>query len=354
MVPSGHSRFARFRYCKFIYFFLIEYFKDTFLWKITAIFGEKTKQLNTLSILIPAYNWDCSQLISNLHAQGCAIGMPFEIIVADDHSTDSAALDAVCGTSEGLEHCRLIRLEQNVGRSAIRNMLADMAKYDKLLFMDCDAAVCSQTYLKDYIDASDRADVVCGGVRNLASIPCPEVILRWKYERSADRKRSAAYRSRKPYANFTPFNFLISRDTFSQIRFDTTFCGYGYEDVLFGMELERRQVTVLHIDNPLLHLGLESNERYLVKTDEAINNLLIHRNEIGNGSALLQHYDRICRWHSEPLLGVADKLLYNSVRRNLLGSHPALPLFALYKLMTVYRKLHRDDDNCCTTSNSAL
>lgn len=300
--------------------------------------------MESLSILIPAYNWDCSQLISDLHAQGDALGIEYEIIVADDCSTDFDKLQSVRDTARRLQHCSFTILENNIGRSAIRNMLADMARYDKLLFMDCDAAVCSPTYLKDYMVASKQADVVCGGVVHPEKLPPPGVELRWKYERNADRHRSAKHRSKTPYDHFTPFNFLISRDTFQQIRFDTTFCGYGYEDVLFGMEMQRLRSSVLHIDNPLLHLGLEPNEKYLIKTDEAIHNLLLHRDQIGQGSTLLRHYDRICRWHLEPLIGMADKLLSKQIKRNLSGSHPGLKCFALYKLLTVYRLQHTDSD----------
>lgn len=298
--------------------------------------------METLSILIPVFNWDCSALLRDLHSQGCGLNIPFEIIVVDDCSTDFDKLQPVRDTANELQYCSITILENNIGRSAIRNMLADMARYDKLLFMDCDAAVCSPSYLNDYMLASKQADVVCGGVVHPERLPMPGVELRWKYERNADRHRSAKYRSKTPYDHFTPFNFLISRDTFQEIRFDTTFCGYGYEDVLFGMKMQRLRTSVLHIDNPLVHLGLESNERYLLKTKEAVSNLLVHRDQIGQGSTLLQHYDRICRWHLEPLLAIADRLLFEPVLRNLHGNRPGLKRFALYKLLTIYRLQHKN------------
>ncbi len=287
----------------------------------------------SLSILIPVYNRNCSELISDLHAQACTLGIPFELIVADDHSTDAEALNAVCDTASSLEHCRLIALRQNIGRSAIRNLLADNAAYGKLLFMDCDAAVCSPQYLACYIEASGKADVVCGGARHSDTLPQPGVELRWRYEKNADRQRSAEYRGRTPYARFTPFNFLISRDVFQSIRFGTTFKGYGYEDVLFGLELERRGISILHIDNPLLHLGIEDNATYLGKTEEAIRNLLAHESDIQQGSTLLTHYNRICGLHLRPLLRATARLFLKPIKRNLLGSNPSLRLFALYKLL---------------------
>lgn len=290
--------------------------------------------MGTLSILIPAYNWDCSQLISDLHTQGEALETEYEIIVADDHSSNDDTLQAISRTAQALEHCRLIMLKQNIGRSAIRNFLADNAKYDKLLFMDCDAEVCSDTFLKDYLAAAADADVVCGSERHPDSLPCKGVKLRWKYEKRADARRSVEYRSRSPYSRFSSFAFLISRELFQSIRFDTSFKGYGYEDVMFGMELERRGVSVLHIDNPLFKPEADDNATFLAKTEESIRTLLAHKEQIGVGSSLLTHYCRIEKLHLAFLLG-AFRPFTPLIRRNLLGRNPSLALFSLYKLLYI-------------------
>ena len=272
-----------------------------------------------LSILIPVYNWDCSRLISDLHSQGIAKGMQFELIVADDHSTKTEITDKIRETVSRLEKCRLIALEKNIGRSAIRNLLAENAEGQKLLFMDCDAEVCSTEYLSDYMKAASSADVVCGGVKHPEMLPRNGVELRWKYEKKADKIRSAECRGRNPYSRFTPFNFLISRDVFQSIRFSTEFTGYGYEDVLFGLELEKRGVSIIHIDNPLLHLGLEDNAVFLSKTENALRNLSARKEELEQGSTLLHHYSNICRLHLEPLLRTIATLSINGIRQNLLS-----------------------------------
>ncbi len=288
--------------------------------------------METLSILIPAYNWDCSQLISDLHAQAEALGIEYEIIVADDHSTNNDTLQAVNRTVQSLVHCRLIALERNIGRSAIRNFLADNAIYDWLLFMDCDAAVCSPDYLRNYMPATQKAEVICGGLRHPDILPQAGVELRWKYEKKNDKKRSAKHRGRTPYAHFTPFNFMISRKVFQSIRFSSTFKGYGYEDVLFGIELEKRQVPILHIDNPLLHLGLEDNTTFIAKTGQAISNLVSHKSEINQGSTLLRLYNNITNLHLSRLLKITARKFTPSIKRNLLSNNPSLKLFSLYKL----------------------
>ena len=228
--------------------------------------------MKALSILIPVYDWDCSQLIKDLDSQGLELGIPYEIIVADDCSTDKAVLAVNRKNTGSLENCRFFALDQNLGRAAIRNFLADHSKYDKLLFMDCDAAVRDSQFLKRYVEAADEAQVVCGGAIHSDEIPQKGVELRWVYEKNADKERSAEFRSRNPYARFTPFSFLIDREVFMQIRFDESYSGYGYEDVQFGSELEKRGVSILHIDNQLVHLGLEKSEAYLEKTRQAVVN----------------------------------------------------------------------------------
>ncbi|MBK9012976.1 MAG: hypothetical protein IPM82_02230 [Saprospiraceae bacterium] len=63
-------------------------------------------------------------------------------------------------------------------------------------------------------------------------------------------------------------NFLIPRQLFLEIQFDETLRQYGHEDTLFGMELARRQVPIVHIDNPLEHIGLEPVDVFLRKTEQ--------------------------------------------------------------------------------------
>ena len=288
--------------------------------------------MQALSILIPVFNWDCSLLINDLHSQGQELGIPYEIIVADDCSTDKDLLDKNRFAAGSIENCRFFPVEHNMGRAAIRNMLAYEAKYDKLLFLDCDAAVKDKIFLKKYLDAADKACVVCGGVVHPDEIPEKGVELRWVYEKNADKRRSAEFRSRNPYARFTPFSFMIDREVFLQIRFDESFADYGYEDVQFGMELEKRGVSILHIDNQLIHLGLEKSEVYLEKTRQAVRNAYAHKDMMSSGSLLLTHYNRVVRSRMKWVFKTIWALLRKSMERNLLGHKPDLRIFSLYKL----------------------
>ena len=178
--------------------------------------------MESLSILIPVYNWDCTQLIKDLHFQGLTLGIPYEIIVADDCSTDKDLKEKSRLVAETHENCRYFALPHNIGRSAIRNFMADQSQYDKLLFLDCDAEVKNKQFLKKYMDASHKASVVCGGLTHPDAIPQKGMELRYLYEKNAAFERSAGFRSQNPYLRFTSFSFLIEREVFMKIRFDET------------------------------------------------------------------------------------------------------------------------------------
>lgn len=289
-------------------------------------------QYNSLSVLVPVYNWDCSELLNALHGQGVLMGVPFEILVADDCSTDLELSDRVRNTARGLEHCRYIGLTGNLGRAAVRNMLAAESKYRKLLFLDCDSRVVTDGFLGDYLSASESSDVVCGRLVHPDTLPKAGVELRYRYEKRADRYRWAEIRQKNPYNRFTPFSFLIDREVFDKIRFDVSYSGYGYEDVAFGMELKKRGVPVLHIDTPLMHMGLEDNAMFLEKSRAAVRNAYSHRDTLGNGSAVLNGLSLVNKLH----IGSVGVWLWNSfhegMEKNLTGANPSLWLFSLYKL----------------------
>ena len=288
--------------------------------------------MDSLSILIPVYNWDCSQLIKDLHYQGLVLGIPYEIIVVDDCSTDKELQQKSRLAADTHENCRYFGQPHNIGRAAIRNFMADQAKYDKLLFLDCDSAVKDRDFLKKYVEVADKASVVCGGLIHPDEIPQKGLELRYLYEKSAANERSAGFRSKNPYLRFTSFSFLIDKSVFMAIRFDESYVGYGYEDVQFGHELEQNGVSILHIDNPLAHLGLENSEAYLNKTRQAVLNAFEHKEEIGDSSKLLTHYNKVVKFRMRWLFRFIWAFFQKGMEKNLLGPKPKLRIFSLYKL----------------------
>ncbi len=89
-----------------------------------------------LSILLPTYNNVCLPQVKELQRQAEATcGLRYEIIVADDGSTDAEIVIAN-RTVNLYEHCRFMACGENRGRACIRNYLAQQAQGEWLLFAD--------------------------------------------------------------------------------------------------------------------------------------------------------------------------------------------------------------------------
>lgn len=298
-----------------------------------------------LSILIPTYNYCCYPLIKELNNQAKILNIPSEIIVADDASQEKFKIEN--REINSLPHSTYIELPENMGRARIRNFLANQAKGDWLLFMDCDAQVISTDFLKAYISFTHCASVVCGGLLHPKVQPSPDVSLRYLYEKEADKNRSAASRSKHPYECFTTFCFLIKRTVFLKIQFDESCYEYGYEDTLFGEELKNNNIDILHIDNPLMHIGLEANAVFLNKTKIALQSMLRLQNRgMCFHSRLMDKYNLLNRFRLTFLFIILFRFTAPALKRNLLSPKPNLTFFALYKLgYYAYLKKHYTHKN---------
>lgn len=289
-----------------------------------------------LSILIPTYNYDCHCLVNDLRilAEGLSSGdshMEYEIIVADDGSTDNVCKDANRVIGEW-EHCQYIELTENCGRAAIRNTLARWAHYEFLLFIDSDAEVCSSDFLHNYITSACLADVICGGVRNPEKLPSKEVSLRYEYEKSASHIRTLKFRKSHPHQYFTTFNFMIRRSLFLSIGFDEQCTDYGYEDALFGVELENKGIPIYHIDNPLIHLGIEQNDLFLTKTEMALRTLKSLGSKMQSHAQISRLAIEMEKRHLIGFIRIWHRFMGGLERKQLESKNPSLFIFKIYKL----------------------
>ncbi len=280
-----------------------------------------------LSILIPTKDYDCSLLVEELHKQGEALGVPFEILVGED-GTQNLQLNKNADT---LNHCRRIIEKKNTGRAAMRNTLAQEAQYPYILFIDSDAIAENSLFISNYIQAIKQCEVVCGGLYHANKLSDKSCTLRYKYEKEADKERKAEIRNLAPYDKFTTFNFAINRELFLSIQFNEEIKRYGYEDTLFGKELEKRNVKIMHINNMLLHNGLECNEIYLAKVEQALATLNDIKEEIKN-TPLLQCAAKIEQLHLKKIFLALWKRTQHLMRNNLLGEKPSLTILKIYKL----------------------
>lgn len=294
-----------------------------------------------LSICIPVYKTEVSELVHELLKQGSRLEQPIEILIGDD----------ACGTWHKeeyeeigqLENVRLIEHSENLGRSANRNELARLSRYPYLLFVDGDAQIPNRDFLLSYLKCIEASTVVYGGCSYPSSPPQdPALTLRWLYGRQRE-SRTARERNKEPYASFSTFNFLIPRRIFSSIRLDTALIGYGHEDTLFGHSLKDKGVNILHIDNPAIHLGLEPSGSFLDKTDQGILNLhriylrLSHDRSFVASSKLLSIYHKLRKIGLRAPLSLLGRAITEALRYNLLGPNPSLFVFDLYKLLLLCR-----------------
>jgi glycosyltransferase involved in cell wall biosynthesis len=224
-----------------------------------------------LSILIPLYNYNVRELVEELAGQCARSGVEYEILCFDDASLPAyQARNIWVGDLPGVEYKLM---PQNLGRSRIRNVLAASARYDYLLFMDCDSKVIRRDYIQKYLDNLDPGALVYGGRAYAGNPPAdPELFLHWHYGVHREQM-SVEERIRQPYHSFMTNNFLIPKALFMKIGFDERLTQYGHEDTLFGFELQQRKIPIKHIDNPLEHMGLEPADVFLDKTQKAVENL---------------------------------------------------------------------------------
>lgn len=286
-----------------------------------------------LSILLPTYNDSCVALATELSRQMALLDAEAELIVADDCSTD-AAVRAENGIIEQFPRCRVVWAQQNMGRAAIRNRLADEARGEWLLFIDGDLHVNDPSFLERYLEAmSEEAQVVVGGysIQGDASALCHN--LRYHVECAAVGKKSLQTRLLHPYSHFHTANFAIRRRVFHSIRFNEEMRRYGFEDVLFGRQLQQAGIPIRHIDNPVLFDEFESNEAFLQKTDQSIRTQHDFAALIGDSSRLLSMYSRLQRLHVAWMLSICRTLAGRTVRLRLLSGRGGNNLFQLYKLM---------------------
>ena len=225
-----------------------------------------------ISLLIPVLDYDIVALVHSMKNAMGKVPELCEILIGDDGS--SAEYSEKYKSLEA-DNVRVISSEKNIGRAAIRNRLALEAKGDYLLFIDADVMVSgtADAYITKWLPFIDKAKVICGGILYHESPPGdPDKLLRWMYGRHREQK-SAAERNKHPHAGFSTFNVLIDRNVFSKIRFNEELKQYGHEDTLLGYQLKKAGINILHIDNGLLHEGLETNREFLKKTRLGIENL---------------------------------------------------------------------------------
>lgn len=284
--------------------------------------------MKELSILIPIYNEVCAPLVEQLYEQAAAIReLHYEILVADDGSTDTVSQEAN-STINHLPNCRFLMRGFNSGRAAIRNFLAQQAHYKALLFIDGDMAVISTQFLANYLKNLDKQVVYGGYTVGKGTLDN----LRYRYEKNSEEHHTAEQRRKRPYQDFHTSNFMIGRELMLAHPFDERFKHYGYEDVLFGKMLRQHHISIEHIDNPLGFNTFETNEEFLLKTEESLCTLHEFREDLRGYNRLLTLAGGIHIGLVRTVIRLWHQLIGPLERQILQGRHPNLTVYKLYKL----------------------
>ena len=283
-----------------------------------------------LSVLIPVYNCDVLKLVSDLERQCNDLNVAFEIICIDDNSNRLYSNKSLHDN----ENVVWISLNENKGRSIVRNLLVEKSKYDNLIFIDCDMGIVSSNFVKNYVQLSSTENVIVGGICYSDNPPIENAKrLHWVY--GVNREAQLPEERRKhPYSSFMSGNFFIKKRLFKKISFDETIKGYGHEDTLFGIDLKNRGEVIKHINNPLEHLGIEDANVFIEKSKTAIINLsiLIKSGKIDDSVKVYKYYKSLKKNFLLPLFVFFYQLNKNSWIRNLHSNKPNIIYFDFLKL----------------------
>lgn len=293
-----------------------------------------------LSVLITIYHYNLYPLVQQLHQQCVEAKIPFEILTQDDasHSIHNLENEKI----NSLTHARFFVLENNVGYRENKNLLAQKAKYPWLLILDGDCVISQENFIQNYLDAIPKnVDGVYGGRKHPEVCPSNQQKLRWKYGKFME-DNPLENRLKKPYESFLFNNTLIKKSVFDQVKFDASFQKYGHDDTLFSFELKRIGAKLHHINNPVIHNDLDTNEVFYQKTKGAMDNLiyLYQKQKIPHQyTKLLTLIYFLQTIKMTFLVGWFYGLFQNFIEKNLTGENPSLFWFNYFRLGYVCQKI---------------
>lgn len=289
-----------------------------------------------ISVLIPVFNCVIKDLVSALEHQFLVAEIPYEIVIIDDGS------DLLYKEENKIvvqrKNINYIEFQNNKGRIATRNELMKKAAYDWLLFLDADSLITDTNYLKNYLQALNKSqDVIVGGRIYDKEKPANCCLsLHWTYGSQREVQLSQQ-RSKRSYAGFMSNNFLIRKEVFQKLQLTEELSGYGHEDTWMGVQLQKIGANVHHIDNPVLHIGLEDNKVFIEKSQNGLRNLyklerLVGKEKLSEHVKLYAAYRRYKKLGSLSILSSILSIFEPLIIHNLNSCNPSLLLFDLYRL----------------------
>ncbi|WP_395061962.1 glycosyltransferase family 2 protein [Flavobacterium sp.] len=288
-----------------------------------------------ISILIPTYNYNTYILVEELYKQISKENVDFEIIVVDDASPKNEITQENYKINT-LKNCLFERNEINLGRSKNRNLLISKAKYKWVLLLDGDVYPKEKKFITNYLNSINCSDknIFFGGIEYNKKTPNDEEMLRWVFGKKRE-EINLQTRLLKPYHHALISNILIKKDLFLTFSFDKEITNYGYEDILFILNLKKNKIKIEHIDNAVFHMNLENSQIFLDKFHSSLKNLkiILDQKKINtHDTSLTKTYYWISKLKMIKLTAYFFKIFKSTLTQNLVSSNPSLLIFDIYRL----------------------
>lgn len=285
-----------------------------------------------LSVLIPVYNYNVTELVNSVHKQLLATNINFEIICLDDKSNREITASNL--SVEELSNTTYKLSNTNNGIAVNRQILVDMAIYEWIILIDADVELKDENYITNYLNVLNKGcDFVFGGFDYKNIVPQKSHLLRWKYGKKHEALLANS-RNINPYKVIIAANMLAKKTCYKNLKLDSLGNNYAM-DYFFGALLKENNEKVLHIDNQVYHLGIESSAKYLRKKELAVETLLrLYSNQQINkhSNDLLKAFVFSKKIKLNYLFSWTYSILNSTLRKNLTGNIPFIKLLQLYKL----------------------
>lgn len=286
-----------------------------------------------ISILIPVYNHDIRKLVQQLNQQASDSNVLYEIIARDDGSKEHfKSLNRTLVTTPCF---RWIENMSNKGRSTTRNLLAKDAQFEFLIFLDCDVQLIGPDFLSQYLNYIKQGfnGLVSGGCKYEISKPAEQrLVLHWTYGSKVE-SRPVKHLFNESKKHFHSVNFMVNKEILLRIPFQESISTYGHEDTLWEYDLITHNIKILHIPNPVLHLGLNSSRQFLRNTSSAIKNIIrLNNRGIKFKSSLLRLFFLLNSLKLDKLYFSLYKKIEKRIVANLMSNHPIISLLSVFKL----------------------
>ncbi len=289
-----------------------------------------------ISILIPVFNVTVFSLVQELSKQLNSLSIDGEILVFDDHSDlNFRSQNKILNSFENVSYTEL---DRNFGRTGIRNLLAQNARCEWLLFIDSDSVIIDDKYLSNYFLTiiGQQYDVYSGG--RIYQPQQPENCnkrLHWIY---GTKRESVKGAGSVLHSN----NFIIRKEVFLELNFPPQIQGYGHEDTWMELELRTKKRKIQFLRNPVLHEGLEDSAVFLEKTKSALRNLLLLPDFFDQKKVSDQvRLYKLFYWQNRfGIASIVEALLNTRIRsmeKNLKSCNPSLFFFDCYRLFQLMR-----------------